>query len=55
MLAAHAVQAQDQAFCAAKMATARFYAEALMPQAQALEAALLAAGATVERVGIEML
>ncbi|MEJ8848212.1 acyl-CoA dehydrogenase [Variovorax rhizosphaerae] len=55
MLAAHARREEDPAFCEAKMATARFYAEAVMPQAWALEAALLSAGGTVERVSSEML
>ncbi|CAN7610668.1 acyl-CoA dehydrogenase [Pseudorhodoferax sp. LjRoot39] len=55
MLAAYASHDEDLAFGEAKMATARFYAEALMPQALALEAALLAAGGTVERVHADML
>ncbi|RDD95213.1 acyl-CoA dehydrogenase [Acidovorax sp. BoFeN1] len=55
MLAALAHEAEDPAFHAAKVATARFYAETLLPQAQALAAALLGAGGTVERVSTEML
>ena len=55
MLASLRLQAEDPAFHAAKIATARFYAEALLPQAQALEAAILSAGDTVERVTADML
>jgi alkylation response protein AidB-like acyl-CoA dehydrogenase len=55
MLAAHAERERDGAFCERKIATARFYAEALLPQALALEAVLLGAGETVERVSAEML
>lgn len=55
MLAALSCESEDPVFRAAKITTALFYAETLMPQAQALAAVVLGAGATVERVGVEML
>ncbi len=45
---------QDPQFSAAKIATARFYAEALLPQAQALSAAVCQAGGTIERMPVEL-
>ena len=38
----------------AKQVTARFYAEALLPQAQALAASVQTSGATVNRMAVEM-
>ncbi|SDZ70818.1 hypothetical protein SAMN05518854_115107 [Variovorax sp. YR266] len=55
MLAALTCKSGDAGFQAAKIATAFFYAETLMPQAQAMAAAMLGAGAAVERVSTEML
>ncbi len=55
LLAALDQQAADPAFHGAKVNTARFYAEALLPQAQALAASVLAAGGTIERTTPEML
>ena len=45
---------QDPGFFDAKRVTARFYAEALLPQAQALAASVQTSGATVERMSVEM-
>jgi len=45
---------QDPEFFDAKRVTARFYAEALLPQAQALAASVRSSGATVERMAVEM-
>ena len=45
---------QDPEFFGAKQVTARFYAEALLPQAQALAASVRTSGATVERMSVEM-
>ncbi len=45
---------QDPGFFDAKRVTARFYAEALLPQAQALAASVRTSGATVERMSVEM-
>ena len=45
---------QDPEFFGAKRVTARFYAEALLPQAQALAASVRTSGATVERMSVEM-
>jgi hypothetical protein len=55
MLAALSCESEDPGFHAAKVVTARFYADTLLPQAQALAAAVLGAGSTVERVSAEML
>lgn len=55
MLAALSCESEDPEFCAAKLATARFHADALLPQAQAYAAALISAGETVDRVKEEML
>jgi alkylation response protein AidB-like acyl-CoA dehydrogenase len=55
MLAALSCEPEDPIFHAAKITTALFYAETMMPQAQALAAVVLGAGATVERVSVEML
>jgi len=54
LLAAVERQQQDPQFCAAKIATARFYAEALLPQAEALAAAVRQAGRTTESMPVEM-
>jgi 3-(methylthio)propanoyl-CoA dehydrogenase len=54
MLVAVQRQAEDPGFHAAKIATARFYADALMPQAQALEASILGAGESIDRFAVEM-
>jgi len=40
-------KAQDPDFYAAKIASARFYAEALLPQASGLAASVVASGATI--------
>ena len=53
LLAASASR-QDPQFSAAKIASARFYAEALLPQAQALSAAVRNAGGTIERMPVEL-
>ena len=45
---------QDPEFFGAKQVTARFYAEALLPQAQALAASVQTSGATVNRMAVEM-
>ena len=45
---------QDPEFFGAKQVTARFYAEALLPQAQALAASVQTSGATVNRMAAEM-
>ena len=55
MLAALSCEADDPGFHAAKIATARFYADAVLPQAQALAVVLLGAGEAVERVSADML
>nr|WP_315425789.1 acyl-CoA dehydrogenase [uncultured Albidiferax sp.] len=55
MLAALSYESEDPGFCASKVATALFYAETLLPQSQALAAALMGGGSTVERVTAEML
>ena len=47
-------QQQDPQFSAAKIATARFYAEALLPQAQALSAAVCQAGGTIASMPVEL-
>ncbi len=44
----------DPLFYGAKLATARFYAEALLPQAAALAASVVASGTTVNGVAVEM-
>ncbi|MEO0002932.1 MAG: hypothetical protein RLZZ22_624, partial [Pseudomonadota bacterium] len=49
LLTAQARMAEDPLFFGAKVTTARFYAEALLPQAQALATAVRTSGATVER------
>ena len=54
LLVAQARMAEDPLFFGAKVTTARFYAEALLPQAQALAASVQTSGATVERMSIEM-
>ncbi|WP_101049208.1 acyl-CoA dehydrogenase [Macromonas nakdongensis] len=43
---------QDPDFYQAKVTTARFYADALLPQAEAWAAAILGAGGTVDRMAI---
>jgi alkylation response protein AidB-like acyl-CoA dehydrogenase len=43
MLAAAAKESSDPSFCGAKIATARFYAEHVLPRAAALEVAILSA------------
>jgi 3-(methylthio)propanoyl-CoA dehydrogenase len=53
MMASLAEQADDPVFHAGKVATARFYAEALLPQAQALSASVCGAGATVAAMPVE--
>jgi len=50
MLASLQRRDEDPEFHAAKIVTARFFAEALLPQAQALEATILNAGDTVSRI-----
>lgn len=55
MLAAMDRASDDAEFCAAKIATALFYAQTLLPQSQCLAAALMGAGPAVERVSAEML
>ena len=55
MLAALSCEADDPGCHAAKIATARFYADAVLPQAQALAVVLLGAGEAVERVSADML
>ncbi|WP_442762400.1 acyl-CoA dehydrogenase [Malikia spinosa] len=45
---------QDPEFFGAKQVTARFYAEALLPQAQALAASVQTSGATINRMAVEM-
>ncbi len=47
-------QQQDPQFSAAKIASARFYAEALLPQAQALSAAVCQAGGTIASMPVEL-
>jgi len=47
-------RAQDPSFHAAKIATARFYAEALLPQARALAVSVMASGGTVEGMAEEL-
>ena len=54
MLAALEQREQDPAFFDAKLVTARFYAEALLPQAQALSASVRTSGATVDRMAVEL-
>jgi 3-(methylthio)propanoyl-CoA dehydrogenase len=54
LLVAQEQEAQDPAFYAAKITTARFYAEALLPQAAALSVALQTSGETVNRMAIEL-
>ncbi|MEY5099493.1 MAG: hypothetical protein RJA36_2212, partial [Pseudomonadota bacterium] len=53
-LAALERRAEDPDFHEAKLITARFYAEALLPQAEALAASVLAAGSTIERMRPEL-
>ena len=55
MLAALSCESDDPAFHAAKIATARFYAEGLLPQAQGLAAALVGVGDVIEGISAEML
>ncbi|MEO0003951.1 MAG: hypothetical protein RLZZ22_1643, partial [Pseudomonadota bacterium] len=54
LLTAQARMAEDPLFFGAKVTTAHFYAEALLPQAQALATAVRTSGATVERMSVEM-
>jgi alkylation response protein AidB-like acyl-CoA dehydrogenase len=54
LLAALDKQAEDPVFHGGKITTARFYAEALLPQADALAASVLASGSTIERMAVEM-
>ncbi len=54
MLAALNKVDEDAVFYGGKITTARFYAEALLPQAGALAASVQTSGATVERMSIEM-
>ena len=44
----------DQRFYGAKLATARFYAEAILPQADALAAAVISSGRTVNSMSADM-
>ena len=44
----------DQRFYEAKLATARFYAEAILPQADALAAAVISSGRTVNSMSVDM-
>jgi hypothetical protein len=54
MMAAQDRRADDPVFHGGKITTARFYAEALLPQADALAMSVLSAGCTVERMAVEM-
>jgi 3-(methylthio)propanoyl-CoA dehydrogenase len=54
MMAALDKMDADPLFYSAKVATARFYAEALLPQATALAASVMASGHTVNSVTAEM-
>jgi 3-(methylthio)propanoyl-CoA dehydrogenase len=47
-------QAEDPVFHGGKIMTARFYADALLPQADALAASVLSAGGTIDRMAVEM-
>ena len=54
LLASLDKQAEDPVFHGGKITTARFYADALLPQADALAASVLSAGGTVDRMAVEM-
>ena len=54
LLVALEQQPHDPAFFTAKVVTARFFAEALLPQAQAWAAAVQQAGGSVERMTADM-
>ncbi len=54
LMAALEQEANDPAFFGGKIATARFYAEALLPQADGLAAAVVTAGSTIESMPVEM-
>jgi 3-(methylthio)propanoyl-CoA dehydrogenase len=47
-------QDEDPTFFGGKVATARFYAEALLPQAEALAWSVQSSGGTVERMAVDM-
>ena len=55
LLAALRCEAEDPAFSRARIATARFYAESLLPQAGALQAVVLHGGDTVAGLDIALL
>ena len=44
----------DAAFCSAKVITARFYAESVLPQAAALSHNICRGGTTINRMSVEM-
>ena len=54
MMVALGKQDTDPLFYGAKVATARFYAEALLPRTGALAASVIASGRTVNRMSVEM-
>ena len=54
MMVALSKQDADPLFFGAKVATARFYAESLVPPAAALAASVIASGRTVNRMSAEM-
>ena len=53
LLAAEGLKASDPAFYSAKIATARFFAENLMPQAQALSTSILEGGHSTNALELE--
>ena len=54
MMVALCKQDTDPLFYGAKVATARFYAEAMLPKADALAASVMASGRTVNRMSADM-
>ena len=54
MMVALCKQDKDPLFYGAKVATARFYAEAMLPKADALAASVVASGRTVNRMSADM-
>jgi 3-(methylthio)propanoyl-CoA dehydrogenase len=54
MMVALSKRDADPLFYDAKVATARFYAEAMLPKAGALAASVIASGRTVNRMSVEM-
>ena len=54
MMVALGKQDADPLFYGAKVATARFYAEAMLPKAGALAASVIGSGRTVNRMSVEM-